>query len=127
MSGRTLVIGKVSRSSTRSEPAPPPPFPGAPPQPPKIVEEKYYYAKLADNSLVFEIKGDKLSNVLFDTKPETPPKDPLAKLDFPQHPGRAVDQLRDPNPVRIETDLVVGVTIAKPGQTLELRKTKGEA
>ena len=86
----------------------------------KIIEEKFYYAKLADNPLVFEVKGEKLADVLFDAKPAPPdPKDPLAKLD-PPTPGRAVDQLRDPNPIRFESEQVVGVTIQRPGQTLEL-------
>src|SRR5205823_1252343 len=74
----------------------------------------------------FEVKGDKLSDVLFDSKPTPPePKDPLAKVDPPQV-GRAVDQLRDPNPIRFESEQAVTVTIKKPGQTLELKKTKGD-
>src|SRR5205814_7918517 len=32
----TVLIGAVSKSTTKTEPPPPPMFPGAPPQPPKI-------------------------------------------------------------------------------------------
>ena len=37
----------------------------------------------------------------------------------------AIEQLRDPNPARFETDQVVSVTIQKPGQTLELQEDQG--
>lgn len=129
-STRTVLIGKTTRTDRKTEAAPPPMFPGAPPPPPKIVEEKYHYAKLENNGLVFEIRGDKLGDVLLDAKPTPPipdPKDPFAKIDPPKdEPGRAIDQLRDPNPIRFEADQVVGVTIKKPGQTLELKKTKAD-
>jgi hypothetical protein len=118
---RTLLIGETTRTSVRTEASPPPPVPGMPPQPPKIIEEKFYYAKLADNPLVFEIKGDKLTDLLLEAKA---PGDPLAKFDPPT--GKAIDQLRDPNPVRFDTDQVLEVTITRPGQTLQLKKTKGE-
>ncbi len=115
---RTLLIGKSSRMNVRTEAAPPPPVPGAPPQPPKVIEEHWYYAKLADNPLVFEIKGDKLADLLIETK-----SDPLAKT---EPPGKAIEQLRDPNPIRFDTDQVVEVTIQRPSQTLHLKKTKGD-
>src|SRR5262249_44882393 len=118
-SARTVFIGKVSRSSVRTEAPTPPMFPGAPPPPPKIIEEKYYYAKLADNPLVFEVKGDKIADVFLEAKSA----DPFSKMD---PVGTAIEQLRDPNPARFETDQVVGITIKKPGQTLELRKTKAD-
>jgi hypothetical protein len=117
-STRTLLIGKTTRTNIRTEAAPPPMFPGAPPQPPKIIEENFYFAKLADNPLVFEIKGDKLADVIFESK-----ADPFAKT---EPPGPAIAELRDPSPARFETDQVVGITIARPGQTLELKKTKGD-
>jgi Domain of unknown function (DUF4340) len=120
-STRTLLVGKTTRTSVRAEATPPPMFPGAPPQPPKIIEEKFYYAKLADNPIVFEIKGDKIADLFFETK-----KDPMAKMDLPETPVPAVEQLRDANVARFETDHVVGITISRPGQTLELRKTKGD-
>jgi hypothetical protein len=119
---RSLLVGKVSRTTTRMESAPPPPFPGAPPSPGRLVEEKFYYAKLADNPLVFEIKGDKIADLFFESKPD-PKSDPFAKTD---PPGRAIDQLRDPSPARFEVDQVTSVSITRPGQTLELRKTKGD-
>lgn len=118
---RTLLIGKTTRTVPRPEAAPPPPIPGMPPQPPRIIEEKYYYAKLADNPLVFEIKGDKLADLLIESKA---PADPLAKFDPPT--GKAIDQLRDPNPTRFDTDQVVEITVTRPGQTLQLKKTKGD-
>jgi hypothetical protein len=120
---RTLLIGKTTRINTKAEAAPPPPIPGAPPQPPKIIEEKYYFAKLADNPLIFEIKGDKFADLFLESK-APPPTDPLAKFDFPT--GKAIDQLRDPNPVRFDAEQVVEVTIQRPGQTLQLKKTKGD-
>jgi Domain of unknown function (DUF4340) len=116
-STRRLLIGKVSRSNTRTEPAPQPMFPGQPPPPPRIVTEEYRYAKLADNPLVFEIKGDKLKDIFFNT---TPP-DPIA----PQ--VRAVDELRDPNLLRFETDQVIRIDINRDSHTvLGLKKTKGD-
>jgi len=115
---RTLLLGQTTRMNVRTEPAPPPPFPMAPPQPPKIIEEKYYFAKLADNPLIFEVKGDKLAEVFLEAK-----ADPLAKVD---PPGPAFSQLRDPSPARFETDQVLDVTITRAGQTLELHKTKGD-
>ncbi|MBO0699478.1 MAG: DUF4340 domain-containing protein, partial [Zavarzinella sp.] len=81
--------------------------------------------KLADNPLVFEIKGDKLNDLFLENALPPPPMDPLAKMDLPAT-GPAVEQLRDHNPVRFETDQVVGITITRPGQTLELKKTKGD-
>jgi hypothetical protein len=123
-STRTLLVGKTSKVNTRTEAPPPPAFPMAPPPPPKIIEEKFYYAKLDNNPLVFEIKGDKLADVLLESKPTPPdPKDPLAKFE-PPTPGKPIDQLRDPNPLRFESEQVVGVTIAKAGQKIKLKKTK---
>lgn len=115
---RTLLLGQTTRMNVRTEPAPPPPFPMAPPQPPKIIEEKYYFAKLADNPLVFEVKGDKLADVFLESK-----ADLMAKTD---PPGPAFSQLRDPSPARFETDQVTDITITRAGQTLELHKTKGD-
>lgn len=114
---RTLLVGKVSRMNVRTEAPPPPPFPMAPPQPPKIIEEKFYFARLDNNPLLFEVRGDKLADIFLNGKPD----DPKGDL-----PGPAFTQLRDPNPARFESDLVLGVTITRPGQTVELRKTKGD-
>jgi Domain of unknown function (DUF4340) len=117
-STRRLLIGKVSRSTTRTEPAPQPMFPGQPPPPPRMVTEEYRYAKLADNPLVFEVKGDKLKDVFFSTGPP----DPLAP---PQ--ARAVDELRDPNLLRFETDQVTRMDVSRDAHpVLGLKKTKGD-
>jgi hypothetical protein len=117
-STRTLLIGKTTKTNVRTEGAPPPMIPGMPPMPPRIIEEKFYYAKLADNPLIFEVKGDKLADVLFESK-----ADPFTKGDLP---GPAFGELRDSSPARFDVDQVVGITIARPGQTLELKKTKGD-
>src|SRR5262245_10948235 len=117
-STRSLLIGKTTRTSTRLETPPPPPFPMAPQPPPRMVEEKFYHAKLADNPSVFEIKGDKLADLLIEAaKAEGP------KLDAP---APAFQQLRDPNLARFESDSVASVRVTRPGQTLELKKTKGD-
>ena len=86
--------------------------------PPTTTKIKYYYAKLADNPLIFEIKGDKFADLLIEKK-----SDSLAKA---EPTASAIELLRDPNPVRFDTDQVVDVTIQRPGQTLELKKTKGD-
>lgn len=103
----TVLIGAVSRSTTKTEPPPPPMFPGAPPQPPKITTEEYRYAKLKDNDLVFELRADKLNDVFAD----------------PQ-------ELRDPQLARFESGEVTELTVAvkgKPPVTLTKRKGNKDA
>ncbi|WP_020475074.1 DUF4340 domain-containing protein [Zavarzinella formosa] len=115
-STRTLLVGKVSRTTKRTEPAPPPMIPGQPPSPPRVIEEPYYFAKLPNTPLVFEIKGERLKDVfLLPPPPEGP------KVEFT---GKAHEQLRDANVVRFETEHVTGVEIRGPNQTLHLKKTK---
>lgn len=117
-STRRVSFGKATRSKTSSVPAPPPPFPGAPPQPPKIVEEKYHVARLEGSPFLFEVRGDRFKDLFFNGEPEEGPKaEPL---------GTAFQQLRDPNPARFDADHVVRVTVTRGGQTLDLRKTKGD-
>ena len=115
-STRTLLIGKVSRTTKRTEPAPPPMIPGQPPSPPKIIEEPYYYAKLPNTPLVFEIKGERLKDVfLLQPPPEGPKAEPV---------GKAHDQLRDANILRFDAENILGVEIRGNNQTLSLRKTR---
>ena len=64
----TVLIGGVSRTETKTEPAPPPPMFGAPPPPPRITTEEYRYAKLKDNELVFELRTDKLNDLFADPR-----------------------------------------------------------
>ncbi|HET6572981.1 MAG TPA: DUF4340 domain-containing protein [Fimbriiglobus sp.] len=89
----TVQIGAVSRSVTKTEPAPPPMFPGAPPQPPRTTTEEYRYAKLKDNDLIFELRTDKLNDLFAD----------------PQ-------ELRDPALAHFETGEVAELTVAVKGQ-----------
>jgi hypothetical protein len=117
-STRRVVIGKATRTKSSMVPAPPPPFPGAPPQPPKTVVESYHVARLEGSPFLFELRGDKFKDLFFNGEPEEGPKaEPL---------GTAFQQLRDPNPARFESDQVVHVKVTRSGQTLELKKTKGD-
>ena len=68
----TLLIGKTSptvreRQVTRPSP---PPQPGMPPMPPltETVREELRYAKLKDNDQVFEIKADRVKDLLVPVK-----------------------------------------------------------
>ncbi|MEZ6141123.1 MAG: DUF4340 domain-containing protein [Zavarzinella sp.] len=117
---RELWIGKISRTTTREEPGAPPMFPGAPPSPGRTVIENSYYAKLANNPLVFEIRGDHMEEIFFLDKPFDPMQPPPAPT------GSAYTQLRDTNPLRFLPDQVANVTIQGPKQQLELRKTFGK-
>ena len=117
-STRQVVFGEATRSKSTSVPAPPPPFPGAPPQPPRTVVESYHVARLEGSPFFFEVRGDRFKDLFFDAEPEEGPKaEPL---------GTAFQQLRDPNPARFESDQVVHVKVTRGGQTLELKKTKGD-
>jgi hypothetical protein len=117
-STRRVVFGKATRTKTSMVPAPPPPFPGAPPQPPKTVIESYHVARLEGSPFYFEVRGDKFKDLFFSGEPEEGPKaEPL---------GTAFQQLRDANPARFEADQVVHVKVLRSGQTLELKKTKGD-
>lgn len=99
----TVLIGGVSRSVSKTEPAPPPMFPGAPPQPPRTTTEEYRYAKLKDNDLVFELRTDKLDDLFAD----------------PQG-------LRDPSLARFETGDVTELTVAVKGQPpVKVTRRKG--
>jgi hypothetical protein len=99
----TLLVGKVSRTTTRTEPAERPAQPFAPPPPPKVTVEEYRYAKLKDNPLVFEVRTDRLGDL------------------FPKP-----DDLRDPQLARFETGDVTEVTVAVTGKPpVKLTKRKG--
>lgn len=98
-----LRIGKLSRRVVR-EAAPPPPSPfGQPPPPPAPKIEEYYYARLDNNPLVFEIRGDKFNDMF-----------------------AAVEEVRDANLARFDSDDVNELTIAVKGQPpIKLTKKKG--
>jgi hypothetical protein len=99
----TLLIGNVSRTTTKTEDAAPPRMPGMPPTLPKTVTEEFRYAKLKDNDLIFEVKGDKLSALFAD------PQD-----------------LRDPQLARFTADEVTELTVAVPGKpVVKLTRKKG--
>ena len=117
---RTIRFGKVLRNKTSTVPAPPPPFPGAPPSPPKIVDEKYYVAQIEGSPFYFEVKGDKLGDIFLTTSDSA--DGPKAEL-----PGPAFQQIRDANAARFESEQVISVKVTRPGQVIELRKTKGDA
>lgn len=94
-----LQVGNVSRVVE----APPPPIdPFSPPPPPKP-GETFRYAKLADNPLVFEIRADKLADLIAD--PES---------------------LRDPSLARFEPANVTELAIAmKSKPPIKLLRKKG--
>jgi hypothetical protein len=97
-----LQVGNVSRTVVKEAPPPAQPFnPQQPPQQPKI--EQYYFAKLDNNPLVFELKGDKLNDLF-----------------------TAAEDLRDANLARFETADVTELTIAaKDKPAIKLTKKKG--
>lgn len=99
----TLVLGKESR---RDQAKPPPePNPLAPPRPPMPQEDTvYHYAKLQDNSQVFEVRFNKLQ------------KDVLI----------AAAELRDPRVARFRTQDVQRIELTRDGQKLVLVKDKSD-
>ncbi|MFO0851326.1 MAG: DUF4340 domain-containing protein [Gemmataceae bacterium] len=99
----TLLIGNVSRTTTRTEDAAPPRVPGMPPTPPKTITEEIRFAKLKDNDLIFEVKADKLAALFAD----------------PQ-------ELRDAQLARFTADEVTEFTVAAPGKPpVKLTRKKG--
>lgn len=59
-----LLIGNLSRVEERKVAPPTPPNPFAPPPPaPPPIREEFRFAKLPDNSQVFEVKTDRLADV----------------------------------------------------------------
>jgi len=114
-SSRELVVGSVSRMTTRVEQSPPM-FPGQPPMP-NIITEEYRYAKIGSNPLVFEMKDNRLNDIFLSKAPE-------AK-------STLVRELRDPRVVRFDDWAVNRVEIAyttSKGEprTIELARTPGD-
>src|SRR5438105_3471053 len=64
-----LLIGKKSRTTTRTVMRPAPNL-GGPPMPPQqeVVHEDYRYAKLAGNDQIFDIKADRLKDIFVEGK-----------------------------------------------------------
>jgi hypothetical protein len=119
---RTLHIGNISRVETKVE-NPPSLNPMLPPQP-KITEIKYYYAKVGNSPLIFEINGEKLSDILLENSPSDDlPKSKDDPLGIAKK-GSPFQQIRDKNPIRIDTDSVESVRIEMDIRTIELKKTK---
>jgi hypothetical protein len=59
-----VLIGKVSRVHETKPPAPPPANPfSPPPPPPQPIREEFRYAKLPNNSQVFEMRTDKFADL----------------------------------------------------------------
>ena len=88
----TLLLGKVTRTTTKFE-EPPRPQPGMPPAPPKATLEEFRAAKLAENDLIFEVRSDALE----------------ANFQKP-------DGYRDARPVRFDAADVTTLTVAIKGQ-----------
>lgn len=99
-----LLVGSVSKLDVRKELKPPPPGPPGMPQEPRIelVKEEYRYAKLADNELIFEVKGDKLDEKV------------------PADPGK----LRDPRLARFESRDARRLEVDHPGEKIVLLHDK---
>jgi hypothetical protein len=86
----TLRIGAVSRTEKGPEPETPPP--GQPPMP--SVDTKFHYAKLENNSLVFEVRADRFADLF--AKPDdlrdplvarfTPDEAQEVEITIPKHP-----------------------------------------
>ncbi|HEV3257785.1 MAG TPA: DUF4340 domain-containing protein [Gemmataceae bacterium] len=103
----TLLIGKPSpreekRTVMRPSPPGPPSMPELPPHEETIVT-RFRYAKLKDNEQIFEIKDDKLKDILV-----------------------KADTLRDPRLARFSTDDVRRVEVTDTGGTIVLDKVKDQ-
>ncbi len=88
----TLLLGKITRTTTKVEEAPRTP-PGMPPAPTKASVEEFRAAKLAENELVFEVRSDALE----------------ANFQKP-------DAYRDARPVRFDAADVTTLTVLMKGQ-----------
>lgn len=97
----TLLIGKQSSEKERVVTKPAPPF--GPPQPPMkdVVREVYRYAKLEKNDQVFEVKADKLKDIVV-----------------------AADTLRDPRLARFRSEDARRVEIQQEGRHIVLVREK---
>jgi len=101
--GKPVVvkIGNISRTVVRDGP-PGPPMGPFPPMPTKITEE-YRYAKFDDNSLIFEMRTDRLGDLAV-----------------------AATDLRDPTLARFTTPEVTKLTIAAKGvPAIDIVRKKG--
>ena len=92
----SLLVGKVSHSEVRFDKKP-----GPPGMPPKMMREEYRFAKLGGNDQLFEIKADKLSDIVAD-----------------------LDELRDPQLARFKTADVKRFEMRLGGQDIVLVRAK---
>ena len=90
--------------------------PRRPAAPAKIIEEKFYYAKLADNPLIFEIKGDRLADVLFDNKRPRPTRRTRSPRSTRRPPAGPWTSSATRTRSASSPEQVVGVTIQRPGR-----------
>jgi hypothetical protein len=97
----TLLVGKPSQTKARTVTRPAPSF-GGPPLPPQreVIHEEYRFAKLQDNDQIFEIKSDKLKDLLV-----------------------SADSLRDANLARFRTDNARRLEIRRGNEEIVLAKT----
>ncbi len=92
---QTLLIGKISRSTSKFSMTP------GPMPMPQQTREEYRYAKLDKNDQIFEIKTDRLGDITL-----------------------AIDALRDPQLARFKTDDVKRLEIDHGKETLVFAKVK---
>ncbi len=121
-SPRTLYVGSIAHSNQRVE-REQPMFPGQPPQT-RLISEDFIYGKLGDNPIIFELKDDRLKDLLV-----------LKSSAGPGDQAKAVDQLRDPNLARFDSNQVARIEISqvsnaggpKPAEhRFEIVKIKGD-
>ncbi|MCU0704234.1 MAG: DUF4340 domain-containing protein [Fimbriiglobus sp.] len=120
--GSTVVlrIGAVSRVEKGPEPEAPPP--GQPPMPPP--ETKFYYARLENNPLVFEVRGDRFADLF--AKPDNL-RDPLVARFTPDEAQEV--EITTPKPTQSIAGVVGGVGLSafdnRP-TVVRLTKKKGD-
>src|SRR5262249_12844276 len=108
--------GNVSQVKERPG-TPPPPQPGAPPLPPVAIREEYRYARLEGQSLIFEIKADKLNELFV-------PASTLRDEKLARFQSRDVDRVEIKQP---ESKLhILGMDLNRPGATIVLTREKDE-
>jgi hypothetical protein len=98
----TLLVGKPSQTKARTVTRPAPNF-GGPPLPPQreVTHEEYRFTKLQDNDQIFEIKSDKLKDMLV-----------------------SADSLRDANLARFRSEDARQLEIHRGGEEIVLVKSQ---
>jgi hypothetical protein len=98
----TLLVGRQSQTKTRKVTRPAPDM-GGPPMPPQqeVIHEEYRFAKLDGNPQIFEIKADKLKDIVVTT-----------------------DNIRDARLTRFRTEDARAVDVTQGDATIHLQKDK---